>query len=88
MFADSLLARLRGMTGRLLWLLGHHRRDRSEAASILRPDRLAIGVEMGFAFSRVLLQLCRWDGCLSTQVLESLFGRADGRLAAVRTGSV
>lgn len=81
LFADSPLQRCRGLGSRFLELLQHHASDRSSSSEVLHLNSWQYGIEIAFIFTRVLVQMCRWDAHLSSEVLNHLFGSPTGMKA-------
>ena len=73
-FQDSLPLRCAGMTRQFSSLFGHHRDDRSKSDAIFNMRNLSYGPELGFAYLRILNQICHWHRTLNNTLLYDLFG--------------
>ena len=73
-FRDSIPLRILRNTQSLLHLTRHHQDERTAGQDLLQLRNLGYMTEIGFTFTRVMSQLCRWHGHLRIDALEQLFG--------------
>ncbi|MEL6814532.1 MAG: hypothetical protein AAFP03_06935 [Cyanobacteria bacterium J06598_3] len=73
-FGDHTPHRLVNMTTQLSDMFGHHEGERSTSSEILQLGYVQYGIELGYGFTRVLRQLCKWNTNLQPELLVSLFG--------------
>ena len=73
-FRDSIPLRILRNTQSLISLTRHHQDERSAGQDLLQFRHLGYMTEIGFTFTRVMSQLCRWHGHLRIDALEQLFG--------------
>ena len=73
-FRDSIPLRIMRNTQSLIQLTQHHQDERTAGQDLLKLRNLKYMTEIGFTFTRVMSQLCRWHGHLRIDALEELFG--------------
>ncbi|MEB3233251.1 MAG: hypothetical protein VKJ64_19750 [Leptolyngbyaceae bacterium] len=73
-FQDFIPLRILRNTQALIHLTRHHQGERSNGQDLLRLRHAKYMVELGFTFTRVMSQLCRWHGHLRQDALAELFG--------------
>ncbi|MDJ0557422.1 MAG: hypothetical protein QNJ68_23835 [Microcoleaceae cyanobacterium MO_207.B10] len=73
-FGDSVLQRVIGSISCLIKLLNHHQEERTAGQNIMDFSYLKYGLEIGYTFTKVMAQMCRWNYHLKPDALNQVFG--------------
>lgn len=73
-FGNSSWHSLMGSINQLIELSQHQQKERTSSPDLFSINSFGYSVEIGFTFSRVMAQMCRWNCHLKSDALNQVFG--------------